>query len=119
MFAVTNLNLSHQWIYRVAPPKGQYHIDFELNSKSKQKLKEAAGNLSSEGEVKNFEDAIEQAACMTLFKMDGQELDSNEIPPYIRLTIDPTNKSRLFGFQIKNGEGNKLIISKVEVLGEN
>lgn len=120
MLVVHNLNLKPGWGYRCAPPKGQFKFEFQLDKKSEYFLTEAASKCRTELEVQEFEDAVEQSVYKAIFKMDGQELSDKEIPPYIRLVIDPTDKNRLFGFQIKNApEKDKLIITKLKIFGEN
>lgn len=116
---ISKLDLKPGWGYRCAPPKGQFRFEFQLDKKSEYFLVEEARECITDAEVKQFEDAIEQSTYMAIFKMDGQELSEKEIPPYIRLVIDPTNENRLFGFQIvRSKTEDKLQIVKAQVFKE-
>ena len=116
MQAIRSLNLEQQWIYRCLPPKGQLKFDFSLDEESLERLSRASENYRGEAEVEGFEKAVKDAAIYTVLTIDGKELKSRQIEPYIRLVIDPTNRSRVFGFQIKTApDGEKLLITKAQV----
>lgn len=117
MSSVSKLNFNSQWVYRVNPPKGQYFIDFKLDSKSEAHLIQEAQKLDSAPEVKKFEQGIEEAAIIAALKILKSELVNNNVAEYMRIQIDPKHTGRMFAFQIKQGsEVNKLEITKAQVM---
>lgn len=117
MLTISNLNLKPQHIYRIEPPRGDYHLEFKLDPKSEYYLIEEARNLDSERDVETFENGIQEAAIIAALKIPEKELRSKDVLEWKRLQIDPKYTQRMFAFQIKQGNAkNKLLITKAEVI---
>ena len=110
---INRLILSTQSVARVNPPKYRIDIDFALDRES---TIEVLSKCKTQSEVNSLQDAIENAVCLAICKMDKKELENKPITEYLRLTIDLTNKNRLFGLLFKSSGDNRFIVTKVKII---
>ena len=117
MLIVNKLNLDPQWGYRSNPPQGHVRFEFQLDEKSEYFLIEEATKFRTEKGIEDFEHEIIDAVYIHLFTMkrrDFQKLKEGNLPPYIRLVLDPNDQDKMYGIQLKSSnKENKVLVTKL------
>lgn len=110
---INRLILSTQSVARINPPKQRIDIDFALDKES---TIEVLSKCKTQSEVNSLQDAIENAVCLAICKMDRKELENKPITECLRLTFDLANKNRLFGLMFVNSGENRFTVTKIKII---